>query len=242
MPQQASQAGRVRTLPLAPLTVPVVPTPTCLLPHPATPCPAVAAIDVTLRLAADGALHLCYSLSGQLGALRIPSPCPPAFTDGLWQHTCLEAFIGAPDRPAYREFNFAPSGAWAVYDFEAYRARNLAYQPVEMPHIELTHDTDRLCLDATVPAALLPPGPWQIGLTAVIETRAGEISYWALAHPDPKPDFHRHEAFCLSLSGNTINSSAATSRRRSREKPVLDLIGDGNPALRKATGFPPSRE
>lgn len=219
-----------------------VPITTRLRPHPATPCLAVAAIDVELSLAADGALLLRYALTGQLGTLAIPAPCPAAFTDGLWQHTCLEAFIGVADGPAYREYNFSPSGAWAVYDFDAYRARNLAYQPTATPSIVLTHSPEALCLEAHVPARLLPTGPWQIGLTAVIETRAGEISYWALAHPDQKPDFHRHEAFCLSLSGNTINSSVATSRRRSREKPVLDQIGDGNPGLRKATGFPPSRE
>lgn len=191
-----------------PLTVSALPIAARLLPHPATPCPAIASMAVELTLAGDGSLHLRYSLTGQLDELAIPAPCPAVFTDGLWQHTCLEAFMGAPDGPAYREFNFSPSGAWAVYDFDAYRARNLAYQPVETPHIELTQYTDRLCLDATVPAALLPPGPWQIGLTAVIETHAGALSYWALAHAGDKPDFHRHEAFCLRVAQPVSGSPA----------------------------------
>ena len=183
-----------------PLTVSALPIAACLLPHPATPCPAIASMAVELTLAGDGSLHLRYSLTGQLDELAIPAPCPAAFTDGLWQHTCLEAFIGGPDGLAYREFNFSPSGAWAVYDFDAYRARNPSYQPAAAPSIVLTHSPNVLCLEAHVPARLLPTGPWQIGLTAVIETRAGELSYWALAHPDHKPDFHRHEAFCLRVT------------------------------------------
>jgi hypothetical protein len=31
---------------------------------------------------------------------------------------------------------------------------------------------------------------WRVGLTAVVEARDGSLSYWALAHPPGKPDFH----------------------------------------------------
>ena len=31
---------------------------------------------------------------------------------------------------------------------------------------------------------------WDIGLTAVIETADGQLSYWALQHPAARPDFH----------------------------------------------------
>ena len=37
------------------------------------------------------------------------------------------------------------------------------------------------------------------GLTAVIETLDGAISYWALAHPAEKPDFHHPDSFILIL-------------------------------------------
>lgn len=188
--------------------MPTTTTTASLQPHPATPCPAIVPIDVALAFAADGALHMRYSLTGQLGELAIPAPCPPAFAHGLWQHTCQEAFIGAAEGPAYREFNFSPSGEWAVYDFGTYRIRNMAYQPATAPSIGLTQSPDALCLEARIPASLLPPGPWRIGLTAVIETRAGELSYWALSHPDQKPDFHRREAFCLSLA-NPASGAAA---------------------------------
>ena len=48
------------------------------------------------------------------------------------------------------------------------------------------------------------PGLWRgitcrAGLSAVIEEADGTKSYWALAHPPGKPDFHRAEGFALEL-------------------------------------------
>ncbi|MEB3264615.1 MAG: hypothetical protein VKJ66_09615 [Synechococcus sp.] len=49
----------------------------------------------------------------------------------------------------------------------------------------------------------LPPAlveaPLRIGVTAVLEDRRGGISYWALAHTGPEPDFHRRDSFLLRL-------------------------------------------
>ena len=53
-----------------------------------------------------------------------------------------------------------------------------------------TLDLDRLNLGE---------GPWRMGVSTVIETVDGAISYWALAHPPDKPDFHHPESFVLEL-------------------------------------------
>jgi len=37
-------------------------------------------------------------------------------------------------------------------------------------------------------------------LSAVIESADGTRSYWALAHPSDKPDFHHPDSFLLDLS------------------------------------------
>jgi hypothetical protein len=39
----------------------------------------------------------------------------------------------------------------------------------------------------------------RIGLSAVIEDVDGGLSYWALAHPSDKPDFHHPDSFALTL-------------------------------------------
>ena len=36
--------------------------------------------------------------------------------------------------------------------------------------------------------------------TAVIEEADGTKSYWALAHPSDKPDFHHPDSFALDLT------------------------------------------
>jgi hypothetical protein len=39
----------------------------------------------------------------------------------------------------------------------------------------------------------------RLGLAAVIEEANGRLSYWALAHPPGKPDFHHSDCFALEL-------------------------------------------
>ena len=59
--------------------------------------------------------------SADLAALRLPEPRPAVRTDGLWRHSCFEAFIGHGGARDYWEYNFSPSGAWAAYHFTGYR-------------------------------------------------------------------------------------------------------------------------
>jgi hypothetical protein len=43
-------------------------------------------------------------------------------------------------------------------------------------------------------------GLWRLGVAAVIEETSGRKSYWALAHPPGKPDFHHPDSFAHVLS------------------------------------------
>ena len=88
--------------------------------HPDTPSPHVRAIRVEMDRLNDGGLAFRYSLTGDLEALRIPAQARAERADGLWRHTCFEAFIGG-DGAAYREFNISPAGHWQAYDFTDYR-------------------------------------------------------------------------------------------------------------------------
>lgn len=182
-------------------------TPLPLHSHPATPGPAGLGVSVFLSTH-DGGLLLRYTLQGDLSALRVPEPAPrPGPTDGLWQHTCLEAFVGQPHQRAYREFNFSPSGQWAAYRFAAERVRDLAAEAAGEPEslrIHATRDPAGLVLQAWLPAHALPadaPGqPLHWGLSAVIEAADGTLSYWALHHPQPRPDFHHPAGRTLVLA------------------------------------------
>lgn len=167
--------------------------------HPSTPCEAVRGIGASLGWMPGGRLVLKYSVEGEISRLHLPDPVLPARRDGLWRHTCFEAFLLAEGSSVYDEFNFAPSGEWACYQFAAYRAAMASPEVARPPKIRLVSTTRCLELEARI-----DPDPaahrWRLGLAAVLEQQDGSLSYWALAHPPGKPDFHHAAGFALSLA------------------------------------------
>lgn len=165
-----------------------------LVVHPTKQGPADLSVSASLAVAgpADGPGWLLrYRVDGDIDALCLPAPAAgPA--DGLWRHTCLEAFVQDGDGPGYHEFNLSPSGQWAVYHFSGERQRVADDRPpVPGPSITVERSAHSMTLQAWLPQALLPSRPTAIGLTAVIETRGGQVSHWALHHPRTnRPDFH----------------------------------------------------
>lgn len=174
-------------------------------------------------------IDLRFVASGNIRTLKTPHfPDPKAGRkDELWRHTCFEAFVRAGASSAYHEFNLAPSGDWACYRFDDYRqgmepeprigdpgiGTYLRWEPLDPDRRDGlsqsgldTYDrfeapffmlTARLDMSRT----MLPlDEPWQIGLSAVIEERNGDKSYWALAHPPGAPDFHHPDCFALQLA------------------------------------------
>lgn len=178
---------------------PVSLQPIFLRPHPGSNPGGIDSILVTLTHLATSELKLTYVLSGDISKLRIPAPTAATRADGLWQHTCCEAFIRAEGSPAYIEFNFSPSGQWQAYAFTDYRLGSLR-QPVSDPQIECSVEPDRLTLTATLQSADLPSGNHlHLGLTAVLESTGGDMAYWALHHADGNPDFHHPDTFALEI-------------------------------------------
>ena len=52
----------------------------------------------------------------------------------------------------------------------------------------------------------------RLGLSAVIEEADGRVSYWALAHPAPKPDFHHAGTLALQLPKHASHWPDASGR------------------------------
>src|SRR5262245_33588110 len=155
--------------------------------------------EVSVSVTRDaGRLQLGYRLLGDLERLEFPPPGPADRTDGLWRHTCFELFVGSAAFSGYCEYNFSPSGAWAAYQFNGYRAgmRELDSVP---PGIRTSLGPDEFELNVEVRGVAMQAGRLRLGVTAVIEDRAGVLSYWALKHPAEKPDFHLPDSFVLDL-------------------------------------------
>jgi hypothetical protein len=180
---------------------------------PAPPCVRSLVADCESR--AGDTLGLSYRLEGDLSRLRLPAPATPRRADGLWHHTCFEAFFGVAGSRPYCELNFSPSGAWAAYAFEDYRA---GMQPLRLsspPRARWKRSAQVLELTVEIDAAELVGAhracALRLGLAAVIEERSGTISHWALHHPTGEPDFHRHEGFVLDLSGPMVGARGETT-------------------------------
>jgi hypothetical protein len=172
--------------------------------HPDSHSGAVERIDVEIARPHAGRLELSYIVTGQISNIRMPVAAANARGDGLWRHTCFEAFVRASSDAEYYELNFSPSGQWAAYLFSSYRngmrvADDIAAVPIEM-HASREGCVLQASLDPDHFTGLPRDRSWHIGLSAVIEDTNGDMSYWALAHPPGKPDFHHAGGFTCEFS------------------------------------------
>jgi hypothetical protein len=171
-----------------------------LVPHPAAPAGPVRSVEVDVCRIAPAELCLRYHLEGDIAGLLLPGIAAPARTGELWRQTCFEAFLRL--RTGYCEFNLSPSSQWAAYSFDDYRS-GMVTLDIPAPAIRTEIGEDRLTLRALIDLtgidALDRESSWQLGLAAVIEEKRGRLSYWALAHPSERPDFHHRDCFVLQL-------------------------------------------
>lgn len=139
---------------------------------------------------------ICYDVVGPIAAITFPDLAPPARRDELWKATCFELFVQVPGEDGYIEWNFAPSGEWAAYRFDGYRA-GMRNADVATPVISTEVSGNLFRMSVT---AELGDQPLRAGLSAVIRDVDGNTSYWALAHPAGKADFHHTDGFVLELA------------------------------------------
>ena len=173
-----------------------------LEPHADSRAPDIR-IDAQAERTAGNGLRLRFRVGGAVDEIVLPPRGPQRRADGLWRHSCFEAFVRAPGEAGYFEINLAPSGEWAAYRFSDYRMGMAEAEEVPPPAIDATAKTESFELTATVELdaalGLLAAMPWQVGLSAVIEAKDGGLSHWALAHPEGQPDFHHRDCFALEL-------------------------------------------
>lgn len=173
-----------------------------LLPHPAAH-PLDPGFKVWANIDHAGALgvvattNIWFGIGAPASRFVIPEPAEPMRADELWQTTCFETFLRIRGEDAYREWNFAPSGEWAAYDFTS-RREGKSDPEVAPPYIRVEDNLTWWALGATIAVDSIPA--WTLGLSAILEEKDGTKSYWALAHPEgDKPDFHDPACFAAHL-------------------------------------------
>ena len=171
--------------------------------HPSSSSDAVRKLSVQLRADRDGILSFRYSLDADMARIRVPGGAASDRADGLWKHTCFEAFVAPAHAPGYYEFNFSPSLAWAVYRFGGYREGMTPAELVPVPEICVCRSDEGLELHTAVHleqlADLREAHHLRIALAGVIEDEHDTLSYWALRHPSGRPDFHHAIGFTLEV-------------------------------------------
>ena len=174
-----------------------------LLAHPDAGGEFGGSIAAEAQFTARASLCCRSSLRGATAQLRLPQARAGRRADGLWRHTCFEAFVGAEGAAGYYEFNFSPALDWAAYRFDDYRTGMSAATLERAPGLQVRRSSDALELTATVHLqglALLCDAPaLRLALAAVIEENDARLGYWALRHPPGNPDFHHPEGFTLEL-------------------------------------------
>lgn len=150
-------------------------------------------------------LMVYYLLTGDISSVFLPvKSAVPQRKDELWKRTCFELFLAIKDQPAYWEFNFSPSGDWNVYRMGAYRRIDFHEESsIKQVRLEMNRESDALALNVTVDLSSIVQGEQSIetGITAVVQTKDGDVTYWALTHPGPRADFHNREGFILAPVG-----------------------------------------
>ncbi|HET6535622.1 MAG TPA: DOMON-like domain-containing protein [Sphingomicrobium sp.] len=173
-----------------------------LVPHPTTP-PADppfkvwATVDHSASLGAMATTNIWFGVGAPADRFAIAPLSEPWRADELWRATCFEAFVRRIGSDGYREWNFAPHGNWAAYDFAAYREDMANAEVGSPPYIRMEDNFTWWTVGATI--AVEADAQWELGLSAVLEEKDGTKSYWALAHPAEMPDFHAPGCFTARL-------------------------------------------
>ena len=150
----------------------------------------------------DNKLSLAYFLQGNLSTIIIPEPSNlPTRKNELWQTTCFEFFIGIANSTEYWEFNLSPTGDWNVYRFSDYRCQMQEETAFATLPFTLNKQKNSLAINLEIDVNLIINSNTnlEIAITTVIESSKGEISYWALHHPETIANFHNRNGFILHV-------------------------------------------
>ncbi len=168
-----------------------------LMPHPANPGDAISRI-IAIARRRRGEISVSFRALGRIDDVLWPIVMPSGFSEGLWRHSCFEAFVGVTDDPGYVELNMSPSRRWAAYRFDGYRNGMRRAEAVPIRSFIWYRSNATLMTRFAMPD-LPQAAEWRLGLSAVIETRDGERHYFALDHAPGNPDFHNSDCFTARL-------------------------------------------
>jgi hypothetical protein len=142
--------------------------------------------------------RLDFEVFAEMDKLLVPSLHGLRPGENLWEHSCFELFI-ATSSHHYREFNVAPDGAWAAYDFAGYRSGRRPVGGDVFSSVKAHAEHNRYRMKCVLSHGAIPDSARHVGLSVILEDKQGGHSFWALEHGPGKPDFHHVKSFRIPL-------------------------------------------
>jgi hypothetical protein len=170
-----------------------------LIPHPTTLPDQHFRVRCAVERRLRSTLSAAFEVTGSIDNIVWPDRSPSAFRFELWQTTCFELFVEVPGTNFYLEFNFSPSTQWSAMKFGSYRGKCTPLRDVQLSLFQTYQEPEKLSVQVefSTPdlASTVDQTALRTGMAAVIEEKDTNITYWALTHPMPRPDFHKAQGF-----------------------------------------------
>ncbi len=150
----------------------------------------------------DNKLNIEYVLKGKLSTIIIPQGNKTFLRQyDLWEHTCFEFFLKLKGTAEYWEFNLSPSGDWNVFHFLNYRLNIAEEKAFNSLPFTIFQDEKyfKIEINLDLNAIGIADRDLDVAITAVVENKDRQLSYWALTHPYIEADFHHQDSFILSV-------------------------------------------
>jgi len=144
-----------------------------------------------------------FILKGDTSLIKHSPITPtPQRKNNLWQSTCFEVFTATTSHPYYSEYNISPSHDWNVYTFKGYREGQSLDPLIGSIKVKTLYSNEKLSgITASLP---LPPRlagkEIALGISCVLQDIHDHLNYYALVHPNRKPDFHDKRSFVIRLN------------------------------------------
>lgn len=195
-------------------------------PHPDRPCAAVTNIAVEITHPRADLIMLSYVVVGAISGILLTAVTPSFRNDGLWRHLFRGLYRdGGGPRLLRIQLHRRRSG---LYRFADYRQGMTVAEETGMPAITVQTNPHRYQLQGGVftrpSVGTAARVQWRLSLSAVIAERNRRLSYWALAHPPGKPDFHHPDGFTHPCHRDLLScpswSGSKTGRTPLRQQKV----------------------
>ena len=177
---------------------------TCSITRTLVPFSPLVHFEFTIECSArrdSRSLEVEFNVSGNLSDIAIDYD----LNKYMWEQTCFEVFLSTPTDSKYWELNISSKGNWNIFKFTNYHERddintdsfrtsvsiaengsNSLRISLCLPLLQLFTE-DELCRDLL------------LNLSAVIESKTGELSYWSHHHTSSHPDFHNRSSFSITV-------------------------------------------